>query len=1220
MAQYKTLASVTNGSQQVVISGQNAAFQIKARSIFMVASELVPYFVATDATFDGTNTIVTLTGAYQGATPLINPIPCVFSRDFTYPDNIPTIAQGDVGTAAIFTCAMNRIQDMIHSVSTSGLGQYVDMYNAVVAAANVVSANTATVISDAAIVASDKASAASSAESAATSATSATASQNKAAQWADADLNIQVEDGKYSAKHWATIAKATVTGILVYRGSWDASSGVYPSAPTLGDYYKISVAGAMGGIQFAIGDSMIFNGTDWDKIDSSDQVTSVAGRQGAVVLTKSDVGLSDVDNVSDINKPISAAQQTALNTKQDTSGKDASNGYAGLTLFKLNLRNVANTVTSWFTNSNTTARTYTLPDKDGTVAMTSDLTSASISNTPFGNIAATTVQNAINELDAEKAKLAGDGSQTFAVANATSSNQAVNLGQLSNASINTNFSGLTVTQNITSLPANYDVVQVKLLQATTSKAGVSFTSSDSRILTAGLGPNGPFIRSATNPLDLTNNAGVLVPNAAASNQAVNLGQLTASAGSSLVGFTQSGAGAVTRTLQAKSRENVSVKDFGAVGNGVTDDTAAIQAAIDYVASLGGGIVDCAGGRWLIDSADVVVKNGVTLHGPWNNLGEADNIDYSSIKSAFVLNPVFTIRLAQEFSAIKGMGIFRKGLFAPASIADATTLVNSFAGKAITVGYGNSKDASDTYAGYCLILGFQYAYWNDYNERPRIEYITGDCTNGIYLNRIYDVNQLFGCHFWPFTTAHQSWTFSGDAGWRRQGTAYYFGLGVDWGQAVNCFSYGYDNGFWITGSDNVELLNCGADGHKNDNTYSVGYRIESTTKNASLIGCKAASKNTSVLINISGGGDSQCVKITGGNLWSCSAGTGSHVYVQSGDAIITGGVAMFDGPVGVKTGAAAGNVTIVGNIFQLISMPYSLVNTNISIVHSNSFYNCADASVGAQLNFSNTYEAISHSIFGTSGINGGLFSRQAAGSAAAPLASPNGGQAGRIIAQFHDGTTFGTAGHTRFTLRAAPSAGSTPGGYIIATTPAGSSVPVDRVAVNESGDFYPATDNAYLCGTPSNRWSAIYAANGTVQTSDARTKTDITDASLGLEFINSLRPVSYKWIEGGKKIIRQVFRDINGNECDFNAKEAIPAEIITELSPGKRTHWGLIAQEVKAVVDAAGVDFGGWVLLDTNDPDSQQALRYDQFIAPLIKAIQELTARVKKLESSNETAG
>ena len=71
--------------------------------------------------------------------------------------------------------------------------------------------------------------------------------------------------------------------------------------------------------------------------------------------------------------------------------------------------------------------------------------------------------------------------------------------------------------------------------------------------------------------------------------------------SSDVSFLQAGTGAVARTAQAKMRDVVSVKDFGAVGDGVADDTAAIQAAIDAVYAAGGGTIDIPPGVYNITS-------------------------------------------------------------------------------------------------------------------------------------------------------------------------------------------------------------------------------------------------------------------------------------------------------------------------------------------------------------------------------------------------------------------------------------------------------------------------------------------------------------------------------------------------------------------------------------------------------------------------------------------
>jgi hypothetical protein len=70
-----------------------------------------------------------------------------------------------------------------------------------------------------------------------------------------------------------------------------------------------------------------------------------------------------------------------------------------------------------------------------------------------------------------------------------------------------------------------------------------------------------------------------VDNIGGPDQAV-LAQLAASGGSALVGFIQAGTGAVTRTAQAKMRDVVSLADFGAVGDGVTDDRTAIVNALN----------------------------------------------------------------------------------------------------------------------------------------------------------------------------------------------------------------------------------------------------------------------------------------------------------------------------------------------------------------------------------------------------------------------------------------------------------------------------------------------------------------------------------------------------------------------------------------------------------------------------------------------------------------
>jgi hypothetical protein len=84
-----------------------------------------------------------------------------------------------------------------------------------------------------------------------------------------------------------------------------------------------------------------------------------------------------------------------------------------------------------------------------------------------------------------------------------------------------------------------------------------------------------------------------------------------------VTFLASGAGALQRTVLDKLRDAVSVKDFGAVGDGVADDTAAIQAAITYAASTINGAIGMEvflpTGTYLISSR-ITLPNRVGLRG------------------------------------------------------------------------------------------------------------------------------------------------------------------------------------------------------------------------------------------------------------------------------------------------------------------------------------------------------------------------------------------------------------------------------------------------------------------------------------------------------------------------------------------------------------------------------------------------------------------------------
>jgi hypothetical protein len=115
-----------------------------------------------------------------------------------------------------------------------------------------------------------------------------------------------------------------------------------------------------------------------------------------------------------------------------------------------------------------------------------------------------------------------------------------------------------------------------------------------------------------------------------------------------------------------------------------------------------------------------------------------------------------------------------------------------------------------------------------------------------------------------------------------------------------------------------------------------------------------------------------------------------------------------------------------------------------------------------------------------------------------------------------------------------------------------------------------------------------------QTSDGNLKT-VLGPALGLDFIRKLNPVTYRWKPTQARV--EMANGIDGK----------PVEITVPGETPVRQHQGLIAQEVAAVCTQIGVEFGGYKNTAHNEPEREAVhmLDYAQFIAPLIRAVQEL---------------
>jgi hypothetical protein len=187
-----------------------------------------------------------------------------------------------------------------------------------------------------------------------------------------------------SAKSYAD---GLVVGLVDDRGNFNASVNAYPSSGGSG------AAGA------------ILKGDLW--------TVSVGGTlPTGIVVTAGDLVRALVDAPGIVQANWATTENNIGYVAENQALRDASGGYAGLSGFSIRLKNAAGTVVSLFTSLATAARNWNMPDKDGTVAMTSDVITDHVNLTSTGTNSHAQIDTALTRL--VNTSGANTGDQTLA--------------------------------------------------------------------------------------------------------------------------------------------------------------------------------------------------------------------------------------------------------------------------------------------------------------------------------------------------------------------------------------------------------------------------------------------------------------------------------------------------------------------------------------------------------------------------------------------------------------------------------------------------------------------------------------------------------------------------------------------------------------------------------------------------------------------------------------
>lgn len=385
-------------------------------------------------------------------------------------------------------------------------------------------------------------------------------------------------------------------------------------------------------------------------------------------------------------------------------------------------------------------------------------------------------------------------------------------------------------------------------------------------------------------------------------------------------YTPSGSSTVIKVLD-KLNGTVSVSDFGAVGDGTTNDTPAFQAALNSLGGKGGIVTVPKGKKYLIDTGLTVPVNAV-LRGPYVFVGSPGNNNSAPYGNmgCLILNSSVSIT-CQSGSGLEGLFIQRKGMTFP------TVNASAFAGTAV-IGVGD-----DVFMRSSLIMGFAKAFYTTGCQRTLLEDVLFDCNNGLHIDNSLDVPKLRNCHGWPFATIQASAAGTSGASLNRSGNAFWLSTAADWATIHGCFAYGYTTGFLLDGVNIVSLVQCGADNTKTLDG-SFGFRIINGCTDTTMSACQVAAHTTGIYLNHTTVANLH-TKITGCDVFG---NVSNGILVDGGDVTITN-TNIRDSSNGVSVNNANSKVTIDDCRFN------NLADSSINLFVANPYVKILDNNYG-----------------------------------------------------------------------------------------------------------------------------------------------------------------------------------------------------------------------------------------------------------------------------------